>query len=492
MKKETIMNKQRDSYRITDLLDGLEEAGQDLKPRGGSASRVKALTLSRLNGEAVPAAPVRRRFRPLTAAAAALAAVFLLGGTVFAAWKLGAFRFAEEFGPQGEVLDSYAQTYEPGSETPISADYGYASWVKAQAGDYNLVLRELTDYEGQLHAVVDVSPRDENTPAYRDSGLTLAFADYETVTAPPRQMNGWQDRVELFATLEAVLPEDAELAFSLSGPGREPALAVFSKDALDKAWEAMASSDRRHFATSAETKDFRFSLRSMTASPSTLYAVLDVEALSDWGAAHLDRVPEFAVYNHTHPISSTLLDGRLVASEEGLRRYIIGYVGTRPLNEAGDDIGFEILELFEEGDVAGHPYYLFHVELENLIPAAFTLTEPTGESETMIRWQSLSLDALGLSLTGSAGGSLESRNWELGNNGYPTVTLVFRDGTRELVMDSGKQPEAAPNSTHAAILRDWTGERDGSIHASLIFGQPLDPESLAEIIVDGQHFSLGE
>ena len=487
-------------YRISDLLDGLEEAGQPLEARGGSAARVKAKTLARLHGAETPvrsiqpARQTRRRFRPLRAAAAAAAAVLLLCGSVFAAWKLGAFSFEEEFGPEGAVLDSYAQTYAPEDDAEaIPADYGYASWVKARAGDYNLVLRELSDCDGQLHAVVDISPSDENIPAYRDSGLTLAFADYETVTAPPRQMNGWQDRVELSATADERLPADAEIVFSLSGPGVEPALAVFPKDALEKAWTEMASSDRRHFATVAETADFRFSLRSLTASPSSAYAVVDVEALTDWGAAHLDTAPEFAMYNHTHQISGTLLDARLVGSGEGLRRWLIGYVGTQSLNEAGDDISFEILELFEAGDASGHPYYLFDVKLENLIPAAVELSDPAGESETICSWQSAGVDAMGLNLTGTLGRRLEEVHDEkIDANGYPTVTLIFRDGTRELVMDDGREPGAAPQTAHAAILRDLTGEADGTVRASLIFAQPIDPNELAAILVDGQSFSLGE
>lgn len=461
---------------ISDLLDGLENAGQSIAPHGGDAERVKALTLSRIKAQ-----PKRRRFRPLTAAAAVLAAVLLLGGTVFAAWKLGAFRFTDEFGPAGEILDSHAQTYASDAIEVIPADFGYASWVKAEAGGYNLVLLELSASGGQLCATVDVSPKDESLPPLRDSELTLAFADYETTVASSREIGAWKDRVELCAALDTPLADDAEIVFSLSRSGETPALAAFPLNALDTAREEMLAADRHHYAVAAETQDYRFSLRSLSVSPSVIYAVLDVEALTDYGRTHLDAAPEFAVYNFTHQSSGTLLDARLVGSEENLRRYLIGHVGSLPLNEVGDTISFEILELFEEGDAAGHPYYLFDVKLEALMPDAVTLSAPEGSPAGSITWQSVSADAVGLNIVGAQG---EERCEPY----LPTVTLVFSDGTRETVLDDSGWHAYTPRSAHDAVTMDFTGWHDGTAHLCLIFDQSIDIGDLEAVVVDGQTF----
>ena len=470
------------NYHITDLLDGLDDAGQPLQPTGGNAPRVKAMTLSRVQTEKVQ--PARKRLRPLTVAAAALAAVLLLGGTVFAAWKLGAFHFTDEFGEAGEALDAYAQTYTQDASEAIAADFGYASWVKAEAGDYNLVLLELNAGGGELYAMLDVSPKDESVPAYRDSGLTLAFADYETVS-DASEKGQWRDRVELRAALDEPLAADAEITFSLSRPGEAPALAVFPLNALDERREALEATDRCHYAVAADTQDYRFSLRSLTASPGVIYAVLDVEALTDYGKAHLDVVPEFAVYNGTHQISGSLLDARLVGAEENLRRYLIGFVGSLPVNEVGDSIGFEILELFEEGDTVGHPYYLFDVKLEALIPGAVTLSAPEGAPTGSITWQSAGVDGVGLSVEGLQGDTVLA-------TANPTVTLVFRDGTQETVLDNNGWHAGSPRSAHDAAIADFTGRHDGTVQLSLLFGSPLDPTNLAAVIVDGQTFSFEE
>ena len=478
------------NYRITELLDGLEEAGQPLRPRGGDAARVRERTLEKLHAaqplprEQVLSVP-RRRTRPLAALIAAAMAVLLLCGSVFAAWKLGAFRFTDEFGPAADSLDAYAQTYESNEAEAIPAAYGYASWVKAQAGDYNLVLLELTASDGQLHAKVDISPRREGLPLYRDSGLTLVFADYETVSTPPRK-EGLRDRVELFAALPAPLAADAEIGFSLSGPGAEPARTSFRLDALDRAWEEMASTDRVHYATSAETKDYRFTLRSLTASASTIYAVLDMEALTDYGRSHLDQVPEFAVDNRSRQNSGSLLDARLLEEGEGVRRYLVGFLGSQPLNEAGDRISFEILELFEEGDLAGHPYYLFDVKLESLIPDAVEVTAPQGEPERWVSWQRLSVDAIGLTVEGLG----EPRD----DGSRPRVELLFRDGSRETVMDADWRP-GVTRSAHDAILESstgWTRDSAWTDHLSLIFAAPLNVSELAAVTVDGQTFPLND
>lgn len=470
------------NYHISDLLDDLEDAGQPLTPRGGSAERVKMLALSRLQEK--KASQRRRHFRPLTVAAAALAAVLLLGGSVFAAWKLGAFRFADEFGAAGETLDRYAQTYEQDIPDAIPADFGYATWVKAEAGGYNLVLLELSAGGGELRATLDISPTNESLPAYRDSGLTLAFADYETVS-DTCEKGAWKDRVELRATLDAPLAADEEIAFSLSAPGKTPALASFPLNALDSRREALEATDRHHYALAAETKDYRFSLRTLSVSPSVIYAVLDVEAVTDYGVAHLDVVPEFAVYNRTHQSSGTLLDARLVGSEEHIRRYLIGCVGSQPVNKVGDSITFEILELFEEGDTVGHPYYLFDVELESLLPDAITLSAPEGTPEDSITWQRVSADAIGLTIEGLQGETQYA-------SGYPTVALVFRDGTRETVLDGKDWHAGSPRSEHDAAIADFTGRHDGTAHVSLIFAQPLNTADLAAVIVDGQTFYFGK
>ena len=474
-------------YRISDTLDCLEATGQDLQPRGGNAARVRAKTFAKLHTEQSLSREESlhissRRFRPLVALIAAAAAVLLLSGSVFAAWKLGAFRFTEALGPVAEPLDVHAQTYEPDDSQPIPASFGYASWVKAQAGDYNLTLLSLTASDGVLRATVDVSPRREGVPALRDSGLTLAFADYETDSTPPREVGPWKDRVELTATLTEALASDAEIVFSLFAPGREPALAVFSLDALDTAWQEMASSDRIRFATSAETKDYRFSLCTLTASPSTIYAVLDVEALTDFGHSNLDRIPELAVWNHTRQNSGSHLDARLVGSAEGLRRYLIGYLGSEPVNEVGDVITFEVMALLEEGDLEEHPYHLFDVELEDLVPDGLTLSDPQGKPTQGIAWLMLRVESTGIILDGLLNEGSDPSS-------CPSVTLIFRDGTEELILyDWGQSPK--PMSEHFAETSDLVGRRDGSVRGTLSFRTLLDLTALAAVVVDGQTFPV--
>lgn len=363
-------------YRISDLLDGLEEAGQPISPKGGSAARVKAKTLARIQAAESPVRsvqPIRRRIRPLTAVAAALAAVLLLSGSVFAAWMLGAFRFADEFGPEGEVLDKYAQTYE--AADPEQSEIVSAQWRSAE---------QEVDYVPQ-----------------------------------------------------------------------------------------------RVFTTAAETKDFRFSLRSLTANASVIYAVIDVEGITDWGRSHLDAIPELAVWNHSRQNSGTVIDARLVGSEDNLRRYLVGHSGSQQLNEAGDDVTFECLALFEEAYPTGHGVYLFDVELDSLVPGALTL-EAAGDGSP---WQRVSADSLSLILEAPA---------SAGITGYPTVELVFQDGTRETVLWEGLRPGTKLRSEHQAVDLDMTGWRDDSVHMSLVFASPLDPAALAAVIVDGQSFSLGE
>lgn len=361
-------------HRISDLLDCLEDAGQDLKPRGGNTARVRARTFAKLHEAKAPSVS-RRSLRPLRILVAAAAAVLLLCGSVFAAWKLGAFRFSEVMGPEGEILDQWAVNYDPENTQPVAADNGY----------------ERQEHPG------------EYTPK---------------------------------------------------------------------------------IATAAETKDYRFSLRTLAASESVLYAVVDVEGLSDYGLAHLDVIPEIALSNRTHPGSSALLDARLMESGDGVRRYMVGLSRNADVNAEGDIIVFELLELMEEGDMTGHPYHLFDVELEQLVPKAVPTDAPTGTPKSGTQWDDLELDALGLTLKGSVD---REAPWP------PVVTLVFRDGTQEIVLDEDNSfygQQAPMPEGHRAILTNAGGHRDGPDYLSLIFARPVDIDDLAAVEIDGQTFSL--
>lgn len=473
--------------RISDLLDCLEDAGQDLEPRGGNAERVQKRTLEKLNGRQAQRSeqtlyiPPRRR-RPLAVLIAAALAVMLLCGSAFAAWKLGAFRFAEKYGAVGEVLDSHAQSYETENEA-IPVDFGSARWITAEAGDYHLRLVSLTAEDGMLLAALDVSPKREGVPAFRDSKLSLSFTDYETVACTTRESSDRVDRVELSAVLSEPLADGAEIGFSLSGPDAEPACATFHLGELEKTRQEMAASDRHHYATSARTKDYRFSLCTMTASASSVYAVMDVEALTDYGREHLDTAPVFAVYNFTHQSGGSELDARLLEEGEGVRRYLVGFLGEEAVNEPGDSIGFEILQIYEDGDTAEHHYYLFDVKLEDLIPDAITCGDPQGAPNGTITWRTLSTDALGLSVKGRGA---------LSDDGHPTVELVFRDGRRETVMDVSWHVGSA-RSEHDALICHYGGSGemyDCEAYLSLFFGTPLDVSELSAVVVDGQSFTL--
>ena len=474
------------NYRISDLLDGLEEAGQPVTPRGGNAARVKAKTLARLREAEAPArsaGPVRRRFRPAAILAAALAAVLLLSGSVFAAWKLGAFSYQEEFGPAYEVLDSFAQTYptEPEEDDVLVASGGYADWIKAKVGDYNLYLFELSAEDGTLRAQVYLSATDESIPFFRDSGLTLSFLGYETESTVLAQ--GWMDFVTLSAPLDGSLAPDEKIVFILSGPGSPSAMAEFPLNVVEQSIEEQMARFGPRYATTAQTKDYRFTLRSLTASDNILYAVLDMEARTEWGMAHIDAVPEFGVRNTTHDSSGNLMAPKLLSSEEGLRRYLIGFVGSSPVNEPGDSIKFFLLGLHEKGDVAEHPYNLFDVKLEAVVSGAILAEEPEGEPAYNVTWRSVNVNPMGMLIKGALDGT-----WY--DNSYPAVTLVFRDGTRESVVFPDWQFSDERWDTHEALMVDFEGQSDGSISFSLTFAQPVDPADLAAVIVDGQTFSL--
>jgi hypothetical protein len=163
----------------------------------------------------------------------------------------------------------------------------------------------------------------------------------------------------------------------------------------------------------------------------------------------------------------------------------VGFSSNSPVNQAGDSISFELLGLYEEGDTIEHPYYLFDVELESLVSGEVRLTEPEGEPVSNAVWKTSSVNPMGMTLAGR----LEGKSYE---NSWPTVTLIFRDGTRETVLYNDWRIRDEPTTPHEARLADMTGEHDGTVRTSLTFAQALDPADLSAVIVDGQTFSCGE
>ncbi|MBR4655749.1 MAG: hypothetical protein IKO68_04050 [Oscillospiraceae bacterium] len=468
--------------RISDLLDCLDESGQALKPRGGNTARVRERTLAKLHG-AQTLHISRRPPRTLRLLIAAAAAVMLLCGSVFAAWKLGAFRFQDAMGQEGALLDDWAVSLSPEDVQVIPADWGYDDWLKLKAAGYNLVVNELREADGCLKAELDVSPENESLPPFRDSGLRLGIAGSETESRL-RKMDAWMDRITLTAPLTEKLSQDTELRFVVFGSDlaaeTEPVKLGYSRYVTPEDAEPR----EYRFANAAETKDYRFSLRTLAMSEQMIYAVMDVEARSDYGLAHLDEVPEFAVVNESNPGSGILLDARLMESGEGVRRYLIGELRNHDANAAGDVIRFELLSLREAGDTAKHPYFLFHVKMEQLTPGLQTAEQDGEASET--GWERLRLDCMSLTLENSGG---------IQGDRPTNIVLVFRDGTRETVL-RGESPQydsyAPLPEGHSVILTNGGGRKDGSEYLNLVFARPLNPNSVEAIEFNGQRFPMGE
>ena len=171
-----------------------------------------------------------------------------------------------------------------------------------------------------------------------------------------------------------------------------------------------------------------------------------------------------------------------MGSAEGLRRYLIGYLGSEPVNEVGDVITFEVMALLEEGDLEEHPYHLFDVELEDLVPDGLTLSDPQGKPTQGIAWLMLRVESTGIILDGLLNEGSDPSS-------CPSVTLIFRDGTEELILyDWGQSPK--PMSEHFAETSDLVGRRDGSVRGTLSFRTLLDLTALAAVVVDGQTFPV--
>lgn len=248
-----------------------------------------------------------------------------------------------------------------------------------------------------------------------------------------------------------------------------------------------------NLATSAETQDYRFTLESITASPNAIYAVMDMEPLTAYGRAHMELSPQeltIVCGNFTHT-SNGSGGSDLIESGDNMSRYLVYRIGEGlDINQAGDIINFQILNILEDGDTAAHGYDLFDVELESVISASAQCVSETASAP--VNYTTVSVTPISLYLEGQFSGSenqdgLVPADYMAEN---PEIILGFRDGSSYTVMDWDwhYDPSHADFGEYGIVAQSTSANGDaysGTICRSLLFSQVIPLEELDTITING-------
>lgn len=237
--------------------------------------------------------------------------------------------------------------------------------------------------------------------------------------------------------------------------------------------------------TSAETQDFRFTLDSIIATRNVLYATVDMEPITDWGARQMEQTRLSAMEFWMSPYTAASSGGgslgcRLLDSTEEVSRYLLFYVTDEAdVLQTGDTVGFQV-SIQEEGDTSPHSYDLFTAELETIAGATASGEIDVYSPDNLIHYTSMEIGSLSIHLEG-----LVSQD-KIGEADIRLeIALNYRDGTTVIPSEDVWYPDPAPADTQYIRGTTTGGDHDGTLMTTVCFSQFLELEQLESITING-------
>ncbi len=239
-----------------------------------------------------------------------------------------------------------------------------------------------------------------------------------------------------------------------------------------------------------DTQDYRFSLESMTAVPDGIYAIVDVEPLTDYGKANLTSSDYDVLCSDVTHLSNGMAGSQIIESSEELVRILAWSVKSHSSVQSGDLISFEVT-VMEDGDTASHRYPLFNAPIDSVLTDSVSLTGDGDYDTAILTPLTLHLEKiidLGLSKDASATERIEKEH-EMDVMGSPEITLTMTDGSSYPILDGNWHAGDADLGQYGTLDLSTEGEDqdDGSVIIShtLLFTQPVDLSSVASVTIDG-------
>ncbi len=249
-------------------------------------------------------------------------------------------------------------------------------------------------------------------------------------------------------------------------------------------------------STVTDTQDYRFSLESMTAVPNGIYAIVDVESLTDYGKANLTSSNYDLLCSDATHLSGGTVGSQIIESSEELVRLLVWSVEDESSVQSGDLISFEVT-VMEDGDTAPHCYPLFNAPIASVITDSVSLSGNGDYDTAVLTPLTLHLEKtidLGLSKDASATERLEKM--DALDPGFPEIALTMTDGSSYTILDSDWYPSAdgANLGQYGTLILSTEGkdQDDNSVIIShtLLFTQPVDLSKIAYVTIDGITYAV--
>ena len=235
-----------------------------------------------------------------------------------------------------------------------------------------------------------------------------------------------------------------------------------------------------------DTQDYRFSLESMTAVPNGIYAIVDVEPLTDYGKANLTSSNYDLLCSDATSLSSGTVGSQIIESSEELVRLLVWSVDDESVIQPGDLISFEVT-VMEDGDTDFHSYPLFNAPIDSVLTDSVSLTGDGDYDTAVLTPLTLHLEKIiRPDADGDEDAQLEAVDLAMGN---PEITLTMTDGSSYTLLDDSWYPDTVDLGQYGTLALSTEGDRqdDGStvISHTLLFTQPVDLSEIASVTIDG-------
>lgn len=244
-------------------------------------------------------------------------------------------------------------------------------------------------------------------------------------------------------------------------------------------------------STTADTQDYRFSLESMVADSNVIYAIVDMEPLTDYGRAHMNLSYQeltIACGNLTTK-SSGSVGSALIEAGEDMSRYLVYSIRDSGEQQVGDLIHFEILNIIEDGDTAEHSYALFNVTLDSINHASATAERVSDLADGQSEYTDVTITPMSLRMQAEYHGGPDEQGMVAADRAFaaPEITLTFKNGDSYTIMDEEWYPDKADFGEYGIAMGSGHGdgtESDGTMYKTYLFSQLVSLEELDTITID--------
>lgn len=365
-------------------------------------------------------------------------------------------------------------------DTPVEA-YRLSPLSSAEASR----IREKT-----MNRLAQQTPRRSRKPL-RAALIAAAAAVLLCGTAFAAYTNGWFGFDRLFGERSALVAGDVadfDDSASLTLPTyTEEEQAMIAAGTMQVPAQATLTG-----GASAETEDFRFTLESMLASKSGLYAIVRAETKTEAaakllsaiaGAAEPSDAPlheQFSVFAQNNSAEGRekewkngAMDWALLTLEDGVGWFVLSNNGGEFAR--GDSILFT---LFYDGQ----NFDLFETPLPALLDTELICTLSSAAADGNCGWDTVTLTPIELRLDGHYAESPDEMQ-------VSEISVTLRDGTcfdlASPANDFCQTPYGSPGSLSFAGTSDA-----GSIKLSWFFSQLIEPSEVAALTINGTAYSL--